>query len=99
MRVLDLGVPLGRRDARVAEHVLDYVQDRPAPEQVDGGGEYKVTVTIADVGPDYPPRYRVHAVDEYGRTASGAAHNSLQMALSLVRWRDLDTPRQVECGR
>ena len=54
------------------------------------GVEREVTVEVWDAGPDSPRRYSVVATDEKGRQAGGNSHISLQAAIAMVHWWDLD---------
>ena len=57
-----------------------------------------VTVTILDAGLDSPAGTRYHAYAEAtdGATASGNPENSIDVALSIVHWGDLDAGNRQE---
>ena len=56
------------------------------------GSIQNVTVTILDAGINSPAnlRYHVHAEADDGATATGNPENSIESALSIVHWGDLD---------
>ena len=58
----------------------------------EDGSVQDVTVTILDAGPNSPAglRYNVSAKAEDGARASGNSENSLDVALLIVHWGDLD---------
>jgi hypothetical protein len=58
------------------------------------GGTRLVTIEVWDAGPGAEgARYHVVAADERGRTATGTPADSIEVALAVVRWGDLDRDR------
>ena len=58
------------------------------------GGDQEVTVTITDAGPDNTyTRYHVEARTADGRAASGNGAATVQNALAMVHWPELDRQR------
>ena len=55
------------------------------------GTVQEVRVDILDAGPDNPDaRYRVVALSETGKRASGKAGHSIEVAVGMVPWWNLD---------
>ena len=56
-----------------------------------GGGVQEVLVEILDAGPSKQhTRYHVHARSENGATATGNPAESIEVALAIVHWGNLD---------
>ena len=59
-----------------------------------GGDDQEVTITVLDGGPRAPGgRYHCYALAGDGRFATGNHDDSLDAALALVHWHELDGPR------
>lgn len=70
-----------------AYHRMSYVCHRTRRD----GTIDRIDVDILDAGPHEPLRYSVHARSKVsGKTAGGNSHASLEAALALVHWGDLD---------
>lgn len=54
------------------------------------GADQVVTVEILDAGPGKSPRFWVSAKSDDGKEASGNAQDTLNNALALVHWYQLD---------
>jgi hypothetical protein len=57
------------------------------------GSTQKVNVRILDYGPGSHARYTVVAVADDGAAATGNPGETIQVALAMVHWGDLDKPR------
>ena len=56
-----------------------------------GGSSFAVTITVWDAGPGAGIyRYSVEARADGGRVATGNPERTIEAALSLVHWQDLD---------
>lgn len=72
-----------------AYHVTTFKGYRKSGPQV--GDIQEVTVEIWDAGPERrASRYMILAVSEGGKVASGNPVDSIETALALVHWADLD---------
>lgn len=65
---------------------FEFMRHRPT------GGDYqKVTLEVFDMGPEKESiRYSCRAISEEGREAHGNPAESIDVALSIVHWDDLD---------
>ena len=57
------------------------------------GNVREVTITILDEGAPTPTRYHVYAQDEKGRAATGNSNGSLDAAIAITHWGDLNRDR------
>lgn len=60
------------------------------------GGVQELLVEVLDMGPQHPKtRYSVVATSiDTGRTATGNPDSSVEAAIAMVHWWDLDTPAE-----
>ena len=70
---------------------IDFVSYREARD----GRHQKVVITILDAGENAPAGLRYHCVarSEDGKQASGNSSESLESALAMVHWGNLDPPK------
>jgi hypothetical protein len=54
------------------------------------GAVQEVIVEVLDAGPGKSPRYRVAAKAKGGKVASGDPSDTIDAAVAMIRWSDLD---------
>ena len=75
---------------------IDFVSYRETRD----GRHQEVAITILDAGANSPAHLRYHCVarSEDGKQASGNPSESLEAALTMVHWSDLDPPGDRSSG-
>lgn len=70
-----------------AYHRTEYVVYRDTAS----GGVQEIHIEVLDAGPSKPHiRYQVTATSDEGKKATGNPSESLEVALAIVHWHDLD---------
>ena len=59
----------------------------------EGGDVKEITIEVLDRGPSYPnDRFMVDVVDQDGRIAGGSTGETVDVAMQIAHWDELDSP-------
>ena len=59
----------------------------------EGGADKEITIEVLDRGPSYPSdRFMVEVVDKDGRIAGGSTGETVDVAMQIAHWEELDKP-------